>query len=141
MFNSNDFPQSPGSHSHQGEFLVNSLRCIPIILLQDHFSRVIESKHGDSWEFSRFPTKLVGHFPMNEGCGIACCLVHCSEGDLLELFEQVSINRLHLPQSAGLIDRVREMNRFIVNITQMFTGRFVHGLQKMDKGIQRFVAC
>ena len=78
---------------------------------------------------------------MNEGCGIACCLVHCSEGDLLELFEQVSINRLHLPQPAGLIDRVREMNRFIVNITQTFTGRFVHGLQKMDKGIQRFVAC
>jgi len=65
---------------------------------------------------------------MNEGCGIARCLVHCFEGDLLELFEQVSINRLHLPQPAGLIDRVREMNRFIVNITQAFTGRFVHGL-------------
>lgn len=77
---------------------------------------------------------------MNEGCGVARRLVHYSEGDLFELFEQVSINRLHLPQPIGLIDRVREMNRFIVNITQAFTGRFVHGLQKMDKGIQRFIA-
>lgn len=77
---------------------------------------------------------------MNEGCGVARRLVHYSEGDLFELFEQVSINRLHLPQPIGLIDRVREMNRFIVNITQAFTGRFVHGLQKMDKGIQRFMA-
>ncbi len=78
---------------------------------------------------------------MNEGCWIARCLVHYSEGDLLELFEQVSINRLHLIQPAGLIDRVREMNRFIVNITQTFAGRFVHGLQKKDKGIHRPVAC
>ena len=77
---------------------------------------------------------------MNEGCGVARRLVHYSEGDLFELFEQVSINRLHLPQPIGLIDRVREMNRFIVNIPQTFTGRFVHGLQKMDKGIQRFMA-
>ena len=77
---------------------------------------------------------------MNEGCWIARCLVHYSEGDLLELFEQVSINRLHLIQPAGLIDRVREMNRFIINITQAFTGGFVHGLQKMNKAIQRFIA-